>query len=162
MTKALLVTAMRMSRLKNVCLSGNMFECRSGTFTHWATLARFDQRPHKQGKCKYNPQAHHKQVADVATRCCFISFINLWIYLHKVTRISVFEPASRKYAHYFRLLWAVTFYLGGQIFFRKHYQEPPPQTSEEFPASLNPGEENMDWIGRIFVMWRCLITYFCC
>ena len=77
MTKALLVTAMRMSRLKNVCLSGNMFECRSGTFTHWATLARFDQRPHKQGKCKYNPQAHHKQVADVATRCCFISFINL-------------------------------------------------------------------------------------
>ena len=47
----MLVTAMNMSRLKNVCMTGNMFECRSGTFAHWAALGRFDQRSYKQGKC---------------------------------------------------------------------------------------------------------------
>ena len=42
------MTTVNMSRLKYVCMSGNMLECLSGTFAHWATLGRFD---HEQGKC---------------------------------------------------------------------------------------------------------------
>ena len=92
MTKVLLVTAMNMSRLKNVCMSGNIFECRLGTFAHWATLGRFDQRPYKQGKCIM--RRHKPIIAEITSRLRKLQRVAVLSGLSIYEHICIMSPAS--------------------------------------------------------------------
>ena len=112
-------------------MSGNMLECDKGPLPiglHMDGLTRgYTERHIAHAECK--------QVAGIAMWCCFISFINLWIHLHKVAHISICKPASFEYAHYFWLLWAVPFFVGEWVifFFLKARPRTSPPTSEELP-----------------------------
>ena len=101
-----LVTTIKMSRLKHVWI-----------FCEYLCL-NVDQGPLPIGPVwpgttetglMHIAKAYSMQVADVATRCSFISFINLWIYLHKVICISVWGITSCEYANYFQLFCAARF-----------------------------------------------------
>ena len=129
---------MNMSRLTHVCMSINLLECRSRTFAHWAALGRFDERLHKQGKCILHSHIAGRlqtlQRGAVLSINRFYQSMNTFAYS---CCISVCEPASCEYAHYFWLLWAATG--GGSIFFQKHDQDscPPPPNFRGVPASLH-------------------------
>ena len=145
MTKVLLVTAMNMSRLKNVCMSGNMFECRSGTFTHRATLGRFDQRPHKQGKCIMH--RHITSRLRTLQRVAVLSGLSIYEYICIKLPASVFvsQPVANMHTTFgYNGLWRFFLFFfgwweGRSDFFRKHDQEPcpPPHNFRRVPASLN-------------------------
>ena len=112
-------------------LSGNMLECRSGTLPvgpRWDGLTR-----------GYTNRANayctmHRHITSrfrTLQRGAVLSVLSIYEYICiKLPALAfVSQPG---YAHYFRLLWSLTFFGWRSDFFPKHDQEPhpPPQLQE--------------------------------
>ena len=114
----------------SVCLE---IVCRSGTFAYWATLGRFDQRPHKQGKCIM----HRHMTIRLRTlqRTAVLSGLSIYEFICIKLPGSAFvsQPVANMHITLgYYGLWRF-FFGGGEVrFFPKARPRTLPPTSEEF------------------------------